>query len=267
MNQNQSHIVFDGEKIVVSSDLFHVLTFLSHIESEVEGILSINDKLADLSDGFSDVLKLMLDLFSRLEEFEPNIRKEKFKLENTKDLNSLLKKLEGIFSPRSHMIVLMSSLEVLLAFYVAYDYEISTKKEIIAKMTGKNNNATEFLDNFVLTDKNNYFNVNKKKLSPIKSLDLRNLRNDLVHFFSVSEKFIISYDKQPDEEYIKEKLKNVLLLSVKDLAYLVKDAHLLMISNWMNDFRKDKVIFNIKIKHVSKIVDDYAARMIEFKEK
>lgn len=262
---NQSHITWDGEKILVSSDLVSVVQFLSDIEHEVTGVLSVNNRLASISDGVSDVLKVLLNLFSRLEKHEPNIKKEKFKLSKTKGLSSLIKKLEGIFSPRSQMIVLMSSLEVLLAFYVAYEYEISSKKEVIEKMTGKKNKATEFLDKFVLTKDNAYFNKKYKKLSKIKSSDFRKLRNDLVHFFSVTEKFIISYDKQPGEKFIKEKIPSVLFLSVTDLASLVKDAHLLMISNWINDFHKDATAFNNKIKHVGSIVDNFAAKMIEFK--
>ena len=217
---------FDGEKIHVSPNLVLVFHFLSQIEQEVTSILEINSKLFEINRGYSDLLKIIKDLVIRLEKYEPEIKKEKFKIPSGNSLNVIAEKFTQQPMIRSQMIVLMSSLEVLFALDIAYKNKTSNEKTIQKYMMNYEK-AIAFLNSYVFNKKNVHFKFKEEKLSKIKSQDFRKLRNSLVHFFSLPDNFIVNFTESEEEENINNMLASkgesgALFLSVRDLEKLVK---------------------------------------------
>lgn len=54
MDEQSTHFIFDGEKVVISPDLHSVVSFLQEIEKEIERFLNFDKKLESIRTTFRD---------------------------------------------------------------------------------------------------------------------------------------------------------------------------------------------------------------------
>ncbi len=68
MNNNSTHLVFDGKKIIISPDLTDIFSFLIEIEKEVECLLEFEKKLKNIRFSYMEILNFAQFLENKLKE-------------------------------------------------------------------------------------------------------------------------------------------------------------------------------------------------------
>jgi len=68
MESKSTHFIFDGEKVVISPDLYQVVSFLQEIEKEIESFLNFDKKLESIRKQHAETLKLVEVLAQKLKE-------------------------------------------------------------------------------------------------------------------------------------------------------------------------------------------------------
>lgn len=265
-SKNKStHVIFDGKKIIVSPDMVIVFEFLMEIEKEVESLLGFEKKLDSIKKQYLELLNLTVFLAKELKD--NNINSDFTFSENP---SAIADKLKLHLPVRSQIIVLFANLEVLFCLNISYQKETDDDKKIINfAMTDKI--VKEFLNNYFLVDRNKYYKQNEERFSKISAQQIRWLRNSLTHFFSVSSNISITPSVLNDkarklEKIFKEQKQNdSIFISPEDLYELIKEATILMIKEWNNDFVNDQQAFKKKILLVQSIVKKNAAAIIPSK--
>ncbi len=264
--RKSTHIVFDGEKIFISPDIFPVMHFLMEIEKEIESILGFQEKLEKIRKQYLETINLVGFLAKKLKE--NNIE---FKYSLKENPKSIAKNFKFYPPVRSQMIVLFASLEVLYCLHTAYEKELDDEDKMRKNTMGNkgNKNLKKFINSFLLTEKNNYYKNNKSRLSKIDFEKIRSLRNTLTHFFSLSSGGLsiipnILNEKARKLENLLEKNKNahIVFISPEDLYELIKSANLLRIREWVEDFNTNKEDFERKISFVISLVKKYGAVVV-----
>ncbi|MFZ2072413.1 MAG: hypothetical protein WAV10_01900, partial [Minisyncoccia bacterium] len=178
--QKSTHLFFDGKKIVISPDITPVFTFLMEIEKEIKNILEFNIKLDSIKESYLEIMDFVVFLSDIIKknnlDFKYNFKEHPEKIAD---------KLTFSFPVRSQMIVLFASLEVIYSLNTAYDKETDNEDEL-RRNTMDNNNLKKFINSFMLNDKNDYYKKNEVRFSKLNSTKIRDLRNSLTHFFSLS---------------------------------------------------------------------------------
>ena len=160
---------------------------------------------------------------------------------------------------RSQVIVLFASLDVLFNLHMAYENE-TDNDDILRELTMDTNNTKNFLNIFLLNKENQYYKSNKRLLK-IDSTKLRNLRNSLTHFFSIGQGGLSLVPSLLDEKA--RKLENILkqnkqggvvFISPEDLYGLIKDANVLRMKKWSEDFKNNSNDFKRKMNFVIDLV-------------
>lgn len=267
-SEQNPHIVFDGKKIVISPNLRSVFTFLMGVEEEVNGVLEFQNRLDEIKEYYVGILKCAECAIKKLKENNIDF---KYKLNH--DLNSVDEKFIYNSPVRSQMIVLFSSLEVLYFLHIAYKEETSDKNELRGIAIKDKKLLKSFLNEFILNNENKYYKENKERFKKINAKEFRELRNSLIHFFSLPKGGLSVVDSLLNEQARKlenvlkqNKHGNIVFISPKDLNELIKNAHILRIKKWNDDFSKDNQEFKKKISFVKKIVEESAAIAIKNKD-
>lgn len=262
-----THFVFNKEKIVISHNIQPVVDFLVEIEKEVEQILGFNKKLESISENYIEMLNFVGFLSNKLKENGIN-----FQYNFKEHPEKIVKKLELHFPLRSQMIVLFASLEVLFTLYLAYENETCDKDVLIKYATDKDM-TRNFLNMFLLTEENDFYKNNKKRLCKVNAHQLRGLRNSLTHFFSVGHgglciaPALLEEKSRKFENILKANKKgNIIFISEYDLLELVKHANLLMFKKWSDYFSKPPNDFERKIQFVIKLIEEHGAVIVKSKD-
>lgn len=261
-NQN-THFIFDGNKVVISPDLREVIVFLQEIEKEINDFLTFDKKIESIRKQYLETIKLVEVLVGKLKENSID-----FKFTFSEHPASIADKLKIDRPIRSEMIVLFANLEVLFCLNIAYENKTSDEKEIIKKAMNQDN-IKKFISEFCLKSENEWCKNNQGRLKHISADDLRKLRNSLTHFFSVSQGLGVSYPMLDEKSRRLEKATNfkAKFISPEDLLEIIKGAAKLMIIKWSTDcndcLAKNSDEFKDKILAVKSIVEKSGAIVIK----
>ncbi len=179
-------------------------------------------------------------------------------------------KFEFYFPLRSQMIVLFASLEVLFTLHLAYENKTKNKEELLK--LANTENIKSFLNDFLLTDSNEFYKINKERLSKVNSTKLRDLRNSLTHFFSVSagglslSPSILEEKSREFEKVLKQNKKgHIVFMSENDLFELIKYANQIQFKKWSEDFLINEGEFKDKMQFVIGLVKDKGSVILKNK--
>lgn len=259
--QKNTHLVFDGEKIIISPNIGPVVDFLMEIEREISNLMCFQEKLEKIRIQYLEILKLAEFLAKKLKD--SNID---FQYHLKEDVSLIGKNLIFDLPVRSQMIVLFANLEVLFSLHIAYEKEIDDENQMRDISMKDKDFLRKFINSFLLTDENKYYKDNKLRLSKIDSRKIRDLRNSLTHFFSLPSCGLSIAPKWADEKT--RKLENflnqnggghIVFISPEDLQGLIKSAYMLRIIRWNDDFYVDKIEFGKKFNFVINLVEKYGA--------
>lgn len=256
MEEKSTHLLFNNQGIYISPDIQPVFDFLMDIEKEIEVFLGFNKKLEGIRDDYLEMMNFASCLSAKLKENGLDCQFE-FK-EHPKNI---AEKLKLNFPLRSQMIVLFVSLDVLFNLHTAYEFETSDEDRL-RELTMDVNKIKDFLNSFILTERNPYYKENILRLSKIDSTKLRNLRNSLTHFFSIGHGGLslapdLMNDQSRKFENILKQNKNghIFFISEQDLYGLIKEANVLRMRKWSEDFESDSGDFKGKMKCVIDLVE------------
>ena len=250
-----THIVFDGNNVLISPDIVPVVNFLMEIEKEIGNILGFNKKLDEIRESYSELISFVGFLSNKLKE--NNLDFEYTLKENPENIAN---KFKFDFALRSQMIVLFANLEVLFTIHLAYEKE-TFDKDILIRSAMDKDTTKDFLNSFLLTEENDFYKNNKARLSKINSTQLRDLRNLLTHFFSVGHgglsiaPALLEEKSRKFENILKSNKKgSIVFISEHDLFELIKHANLLRLKKWSDDFLNKPEDFKRKILFVIGLV-------------
>lgn len=240
-----------------------VFNFLMEIEKEVESLLGFSKKLSSISEGYIDLINFVKFLNDKLRENSID-----YQYTFKQNPEKFVEEFKSHLPLRSQMIVLFSSLDVLFNLHMSYEY-LTSDEDRLRELTMNQDNTKKFLNRFILNDDNSYYKDNKERLSKIDSSKLRGLRNSLTHFFSIGHGGLslapdILDDRARKLESIFKQNKNgnVVFVSPKDLYGLIKEANLLRMKKWDEDFNKDRDNFKKKISFVIDLVKREGAVLV-----
>lgn len=262
--EESTHILFDGKNIVISPDIMPVFSFLMEIEKEIESFLGFNKKLDGIKESHLEMINFVGFLSNKLKE--NNID---FKYDFKEHPSKIAEKLNFHFPIRSQVIVLFANLDVLFNLHTAYKNETSDSNEL-RQLTMDDKNAKKFLNDFIFNGENQYYENNKARFSKIDSGKLRGLRNSLVHFFSIGHSGLsltpnLLSDKSRKFENILKQNKhgNIIFISPEDIYGLIKDATILRMKKWSEDFQDNPKHFKQKMKFVIDLVNMEGAVIVQ----
>ncbi len=260
MENKSTHFIFDGEKIMVSSDVMPIVNFLSEIEKEIRTVLDFEKKLESIMKQYEETVEFIELLSTKLKENSID-----FKFTFTEHPSEIIKKLKIDRPIRSEMVMLFANLETLLRLNFAYDNKISDGDEI-RKLAIKEEAWLPFYNNFCLNVNNEWVKNNQGRAEHITVQDLRYLRNSLTHFFSVDKGIGLSYAVLDQKSRRLEEMTNFMakFISPEDMYEIIKSAAKLIIEKWDKDCResfknnssdfKDKILCVKNLVHNSGII-------------
>lgn len=264
MNTPEStHILFENNQIIISPDLTCIFDFLIWIQLELDSIFWFENQLKKIKKQFQETLQLTAFLAKKLEE--NNIDYSYDLIEHP---NAIVGKFNFQLPIRSQFIVLFANLEVIFALYIAFQKETSDEN-LIRNTLMDQEETRKFLNIFLLSEKNEFYLSNKKLFSKISAKKLRELRNSLAHFFSVSWTInLIHNDLTKEARALELKLKianihDTSFLTPEDLFNLIKSSSRLLFKIWSDLYLDDPVDFKRKIFFVKTIVEERAAVTIK----
>jgi len=254
MKEN-THLLFDGKRIEISPDIMPVFSFLMEIEKEIESLLGFSKKLNDIKESYLEMIDFVGFLSNKIKENNLD-----FKYNFKEHPEKIAEKLNFDIPLRSQVIVLFASLDVLFNLHMAYKNETDNENDL-RKLTMDTDNAKSFLNIFLLNEENQYYKDNKLRLLRIDSNKLKNLRNSLTHFFSIGRGGLSLAPNLLDEKARKlenllkqNKQGNVVFISPEDLYGLIKDANILRMKKWSDDFQNNSNDFKRKMNFVIDLV-------------
>lgn len=264
MKEESTCLVFDGKSMTISPDIMPVFSFLMEIEKEIESILGFNKKLDDIKVNYlemSDFALFLSDIIKKNNlDFKYNFKEHPEKIAD---------KLTFNFPVRSQVIVLFASLDVLFNLHTAYEYQ-TTEENILRDLTMNIDNTKKFLNQFLLTEENEYYKNNKARFSKIDSTKLRNLRNSLTHFFSIGHgglslsPDLLSKEARSFENILKQNKKgHIVFISPEDLYGLIKGANMLRMKKWSEDFHANSKEFKRRMNFVIGLVKKEGAVILK----
>ena len=267
MNEQQdTHVVFDGEKILVSSNLIPVFQFLMEIDKEVASLLGFEKKLVSIREQYLETIRLVQFLAKKLQE--NNIDFWEFTL--SEEPETIAEKLKLHLPVRSQMIVLFSNLETLFCLNIAYQNR-TDDDDFIRKTAMDYKAVKRFLNTYCLTEKNEWYKENKKRFR-ISAKQLRDFRNALVHFFSVSSNIsivpsILDRKARELEKLLKkDEQYDLAFISPDDLYEIIGKAAMLMIKEWNGDFSLSPNDFKARILSVESVIKKNGVVLVENKQ-
>ncbi|EKE03070.1 MAG: hypothetical protein ACD_20C00276G0001, partial [uncultured bacterium] len=161
MGNNSTHFIFDGTKVVISSDLQPIVIFLQGIEEEVESLLNFENQIESIRQHYAEIIELLKKLTVDRKEA---LRDLNFKF--SEDPFIIIEKLKLNRPVRPEMIVLFAYLETLFCLNIAYENKTSDKNAII-KQAMDQNNIRSFISKFCLDEKNDWIQKNHDRAKRI----------------------------------------------------------------------------------------------------
>jgi len=259
-NSQSTHFIFDGEKVILSPDLWRVFNFLKEIEKEIETILGFDKKLESIRKQYLEMIELAQVMSQKIKENSID-----FSFNFSEHPNTIVDKLKMNHPVRSKFIVLFANLDTLLCLNIAYENRTSDRKVIIDKATKDPCVIKSFLEKFCLNEENEWGRKNQERLKNITADNLRRLRNSLIHFFSVDKNLQVAEAVLDDKSRRIEQATDfrTKFISPEDLYEIIKGAYILMIKKWNDDcldsLSKKSDEFKEKILSVNNIIKNYGA--------
>jgi hypothetical protein len=267
MSLNNTHIKFNENKIEITPDIVLIFTFLMEIEKEISDFIGFNEKIGSLKENYLELLNFTTFLSNKL--VENNID---FKYSLKEDLQEVAQKFNYSTPIRSQVIVLFTSLDVLFNLHMAYEIETVDEDEL-RKLTMDTKQTKKFINDFLLTENNQFYKDNKIRLSKIDSGKIKELRNSLVHFFSIGQSGLSLISSKFDAEgrkferiFKQNKKGNIIFISPEDLYGLIKSATLLRVAKWSEDCYNDNTAFKNKIRFTNELITKKGAVIIPSKQ-
>lgn len=257
MESENTHVLFDGTKVIISQDLIPIFDFLQKIDLEVDELFQLQKKVDGLREN-------ILDLMGLIDVMGTTIKEGNLDFEYTlkENIDDIANKLEIHQLTRIQSVAVFCGIETLICLYTAYEFETSDEREI-RDYVMNTEHTRKIINKLLLSPENTFFSRNRKKLSKVHATKLRNLRNSLVHFFSVKGLNLASeglIDKARKLEKIKH---DVTFISPNELYELEKAASILLLKIWSRDCSNDKNLFKLKINHVKQVVKQSGAVLID----
>lgn len=149
-----THIALQEGNVIISPNLRDIFNFLMEIEKEIKSSLFFDKKLQEIK----DQSLALISLFCKELEENTSVPNE-----------SIAKKIEELaenfqYDPplRSQFIVLFAYLETLFCLFIAYRDETSDKDNI-RKLAMNSESNRKFINEFILSEKNEFYKNNKKR--------------------------------------------------------------------------------------------------------
>lgn len=259
MKNKSTYFIFDGKKIIISSDLQPIVGFLEQIEKEIKSLLGVEEKLESIRKQYKEMVELVEVLAGKIKENSMD-----FNFTFSEDPSNIADKLKFNRPIRSEMIVLFANLETLFCLNLAYENKTFDKDEI-RKLATNSRNVEDFIKRFCLTQDNEWIKYNPERLKDTTAKDIRYLRNNLTHFFSVDEKLGIIHPALNEKARRVERKMNASFkfISTEDLYGIIKGAAKLMILKWSKDYEEDSDEFRQRISFVKNIIKKRGAVIIK----
>lgn len=244
MNKGEpTHVYIKWNSLVISPNISSIFDFLIKIDSEILSVLEFNKKLDVIKIDISEILKLTSHLSKIIQDNNLDLN---YEIDN--NILKIWEKFNFLIPTRAEFIILFSYLEVLFSVYISFEKEIDDK-ELIRKEVMNSEETRKFISKFILNINNDYFNKNSKKLWWITSVQLRDLRNSLTHFYSLWDSLIVlvndnsnTENKKITNDFKSVGLKNIYPLSSFDLYKLLSWVFWILIQNMNGLYLKDKLI-------------------------
>jgi hypothetical protein len=261
--EGNTHIVFDGKKILISENLAPIFNFLVHIENEIRGLLGVRHQLESARKGLSGTLKMIKYLMEKYPEEQDGLKIDVFFEENP---IGIADKLNFVQITRSEMIVLFANLETIMALNAIYELNTIDETSIIRKLMDKKY-TKKFIRDYLLNIKNPFYRDNQDYLKFIQNSDIRDLRNSLAHFFSVKGITLTDEVNEDLGRKMEHKLNNkIKCLSPREMYELMQGAYTLMIIKWDKDFKENPKDFAERIDKVKQVVERDGAILVYTKD-
>jgi len=263
MENQSTHFIFDGERIIISPNLSTIVNFLQEIEKEINILLGFEKRLESIRKQCLELVKFIEFLSGKLKE---NFIDFSFTLSENPSI--LAEKLKMIRPIRPEMIALFAYLETLIRLNFAYENKIDDGEKI-RKLTLDQSVWESFYSNFCLSENNPWGKQNPERVKHISTQELRYLRNALTHFFSVDKGLGISYSVLDEKSRrIEQKTDfKAKFISPEDLYEIIKGAAILMIKKWNNDcmdsLSKNSDEFRERILSVNNLIKKSGAIIIK----
>jgi len=255
MQENNPFLVMDENRnrIDIHPELRIIFDFLIQIESEVKEFLGYNKRLLALKKQCSEILDLVLKL-------NPP---EDFKFTLSEHPETLADKFHFGRPIRCEFIVLFAHLETLRCLNTAYEKKTSDRNEL---KDASDKAMDKFLNEFCLCKNNQWVAKNSERARNICAKDLRELRNSLTHFFSVSKIGLSPLSKDEIAAMNKKIKLKIQFLSSDDLNEILYSAARLLLGKWSDDCKKhlseNDSNFLDRIRCVKDVVFQNGARFI-----
>lgn len=248
-----------GKRIEVSEWLVDLLSFLIGIEAEITTLLNIQKKLL----GIKDITKELLDISYNLIKEYPRDIIPGIQVKKSKNLNNEMFFLETPLL-RSKMILILCYMDVLFSIITAYEYQISNTENIISQ---SKQNFNHYVQEFLLNKKNSFYQKNKERLRKINPKNLKDLRNRLIHFFSVNNSFWLSEINLEERTRLENSIWSetnlqYLITNGDELFSLLKEWTKLLLKKFSKDYNSNPLEFNERIIFVKDIVKAQAPKML-----
>lgn len=254
MNES-THILLNGESLYVSPNLMAIFKFIVGIEEEVLEVIQVDVKLDGIRDQFLELLDLCMYQSTLLKENSIS-----YSFDFKEDPKEIAEKLNKKLSIRSQSIVLFAYLETLRVLWTAY--ELKTFDELVLK-NASNSSIDKFIKEFCLNNRNEWFKKNSKRSGQIGVKSLRDLRNNLTHFFSVSKLGLVYSYEDIHDDLRKGTNNTVQFISPTDIYEMIKSAARIMLEVWSNDFKRNGSEFKERIYFVNELVRMKGANIID----
>jgi hypothetical protein len=163
---------------------------------------------------------------------------------------------------RSQMICIFAYMETIVCLYAVFKaWRKLTENEVKSESL---KNAKKFINSYMLNFKNKYYKDNYVMFKWINSNSLKELRNMLTHFYSVSDSLWIIHDMWLDRSSKSElEEKWHYFISPIELYKLLQWASNALIKDRNSESKKDGINFSFKMKNVIEIVELNAAHITE----
>ncbi len=180
------------------------------------------------------------------------------------ELNIQISNNNSVGTVRINFIAYFSYLEFLRCCWTSYDLE--TYNETTLRKC-KDKYMYKFLNEFLFTKENNWYNSNSEFKRKIKSKDFVLLRNCLVHFFSMPEYIILlpgSTESHPDlKKYYNKINPNIYDFNCNTMKELTSSIVDLFLKKLSSDQKNNRNRFQRKISFVDKVIAKHGARSVK----
>lgn len=227
------------------------------IEREIKTILDFEKKLWSAK----DIAKALADIAHELIQNYPEDQLPEIRLEKGYIIEDTTFWLEDSLV-RSKMILIFCYMEVLFSINIAYEECISDLETITTKLKQNFNAQVQY---FLLSRKNALYQKNSKRFWQINPKSLKDLRNNLIHFFSVNNDFSIWGEPQEDTEIetlLRQHNPRFLTTNWEEFFLWVSEGMKILIKKFIQDCSENPVNFAKKIEYVKEMVEKYWAKAV-----